>query len=117
MNPATFRILRLRNGGGRGWVEALRGLPFNHRAGGLRGTPIPFEIVERETDCTCECDLLRRRCRRTPAQHHPSHEGPWIGRTLVRPLRNESFLRCQDRKSTRLNSSHQIISYAVFCLK
>src|SRR5258708_29281729 len=25
--------------------------------------------------------------------------------------------RYQDRKSTRLNSSHQIISYAVFCLK
>src|SRR5258708_9911811 len=26
-------------------------------------------------------------------------------------------LQDQDRKSTRLNSSHQIISYAVFCLK
>src|SRR5258708_28447705 len=26
-------------------------------------------------------------------------------------------LEIQDRKSTRLNSSHQIISYAVFCLK
>src|SRR5258708_15849318 len=26
-------------------------------------------------------------------------------------------LLSQDRKSTRLNSSHQIISYAVFCLK
>src|SRR5258708_31634925 len=26
-------------------------------------------------------------------------------------------LRVLDRKSTRLNSSHQIISYAVFCLK
>src|SRR5258708_13108353 len=26
-------------------------------------------------------------------------------------------LRYRDRKSTRLNSSHQIISYAVFCLK
>src|SRR5258708_20360335 len=26
-------------------------------------------------------------------------------------------LRMADRKSTRLNSSHQIISYAVFCLK
>src|SRR5947208_10845840 len=26
-------------------------------------------------------------------------------------------LRERDRKSTRLNSSHQIISYAVFCLK
>src|SRR5258708_13093762 len=25
--------------------------------------------------------------------------------------------RLTDRKSTRLNSSHQIISYAVFCLK
>src|SRR5256885_7066104 len=26
-------------------------------------------------------------------------------------------LRVQDRKSTRLNSSHLVISYAVFCLK
>src|SRR5207248_10640302 len=25
--------------------------------------------------------------------------------------------RCTDRKSTRLNSSHRTISYAVFCLK
>src|SRR5258708_13763927 len=28
-----------------------------------------------------------------------------------------AFLRETDRKSTRLNSSHQIISYPVFCLK
>src|SRR5258708_29948769 len=28
-----------------------------------------------------------------------------------------AFWRQIDRKSTRLNSSHQIISYAVFCLK
>src|SRR5438552_13733833 len=28
-----------------------------------------------------------------------------------------SIQQGQDRKSTRLNSSHQIISYAVFCLK
>src|SRR5438034_2815068 len=27
------------------------------------------------------------------------------------------FTRGQDRKSTRLNSSHTVISYAVFCLK
>src|SRR5438552_1945383 len=32
-------------------------------------------------------------------------------------FRNEHGGRRQDRKSTRLNSSHQIISYAVFCLK
>src|SRR5258708_22528637 len=29
----------------------------------------------------------------------------------------QTFTRNRDRKSTRLNSSHQIISYAVFCLK
>src|SRR5258708_27199888 len=29
----------------------------------------------------------------------------------------ELLLDFTDRKSTRLNSSHQIISYAVFCLK
>src|SRR5260221_2394924 len=28
-----------------------------------------------------------------------------------------SILRMADRKSTRLNSSHTVISYAVFCLK
>src|SRR5258708_21775591 len=29
----------------------------------------------------------------------------------------EVSAKAEDRKSTRLNSSHQIISYAVFCLK
>src|SRR5690625_6761744 len=29
----------------------------------------------------------------------------------------QQVLLCQDRKSTRLNSSHVAISYAVFCLK
>src|SRR6266480_5742930 len=28
-----------------------------------------------------------------------------------------NLLSCRDRKSTRLNSSHMSISYAVFCLK
>src|SRR5574344_2749884 len=32
-------------------------------------------------------------------------------------LRNVHYNWTRDRKSTRLNSSHQIISYAVFCLK
>src|SRR5215216_7076505 len=35
--------------------------------------------------------------------------------SAARPWRPGSAPR--DRKSTRLNSSHQIISYAVFCLK
>src|SRR3712207_8955347 len=32
-------------------------------------------------------------------------------------LAPHGFLRREDRKSTRLNSSHANISYAVFCLK
>src|SRR5258708_8598988 len=34
-----------------------------------------------------------------------------------RPRVGQLGHQCPDRKSTRLNSSHQIISYAVFCLK
>src|SRR2546430_12152902 len=33
------------------------------------------------------------------------------------PIQNLPFGIFQDRKSTRLNSSHSQISYAVFCLK
>src|SRR2546427_5809854 len=32
-------------------------------------------------------------------------------------LKHQSLIFFQDRKSTRLNSSHSQISYAVFCLK
>src|SRR5256885_8468502 len=35
----------------------------------------------------------------------------------VAPHSRASFVWLQDRKSTRLNSSHLVISYAVFCLK
>src|SRR5207244_12974008 len=44
-----------------------------------------------------------REARRDGVEERPDHRG-------VRHHR-------EDRKSTRLNSSHQIISYAVFCLK
>src|SRR5258708_17590800 len=39
-----------------------------------------------------------------------------ISATLALVWWSASVMR-RDRKSTRLNSSHQIISYAVFCLK
>src|SRR5437868_12648319 len=38
-------------------------------------------------------------------------------RRFGRPTRFPSSTRRRDRKSTRLNSSHVSISYAVFCLK
>src|SRR5258708_27507748 len=44
-------------------------------------------------------------------------EGPpvWLLAALV--FAGAANTSAADRKSTRLNSSHQIISYAVFCLK
>src|SRR6266702_5235373 len=45
-----------------------------------------------------------------PLRRGPRHVGP--GRHDSSPIRSGS-----DRKSTRLNSSHVAISYAVFCLK
>src|SRR5687768_17771331 len=38
-------------------------------------------------------------------------------RRALQPRRNHDSDRPGDRKSTRLNSSHGYISYAVFCLK
>src|SRR5258708_26292544 len=49
---------------------------------------------------------------RQGAQHDAVHQ------TEDRRVRADAERqRHEDRKSTRLNSSHQIISYAVFCLK
>src|SRR5262245_62187662 len=69
-------------------------------------------------------DLSRRKARRAPDAHLQ------IARRLVQHLslaaswkreapggRQRVGLRRADRKSTRLNSSHLGISYAVFCLK
>src|SRR5258708_30367441 len=40
-----------------------------------------------------------------------------VGKDALGRERRKASLPTTDRKSTRLNSSHQIISYAVFCLK
>src|SRR5205807_8017059 len=62
----------------------------------------------------------RGRRRRTAARNLHQHTGMGISRefepaVLLRDDHCEETLR--DRKSTRLNSSHLVISYAVFCLK
>src|SRR5258707_3909145 len=44
-----------------------------------------------------------------------SHRDPDVHRSAV--VRNQGPALGEDRKSTRLNSSHANISYAVFCLK
>src|SRR2546426_4444630 len=42
-------------------------------------------------------------------------ESPLIQQSRICTL--DALLKSRDRKSTRLNSSHLVISYAVFCLK
>src|SRR5258708_31972267 len=49
--------------------------------------------------------------------HAEGADGYRRGRVRAGPGTNPSSTIAIDRKSTRLNSSHQIISYAVFCLK
>src|SRR5690606_41537054 len=64
-----------------------------------------------------------RRAARVPrGQAAPGAAGRGRGRVRIRRLRAPSdrdrgHARGPDRKSTRLNSSHVKISYAVFCLK
>src|SRR2546430_15795827 len=54
---------------------------------------------------------------RSPTARHPKGDQPPFDPPLRSPGDERDFLRVKDRKSTRLNSSHSQISYAVFCLK
>src|SRR2546430_3900763 len=62
-----------------------------------------------------------RRCGAAPparsggrAESHLDRQRLYVDFDALVTLRQ---IRCRDRKSTRLNSSHSQISYAVFCLK
>src|SRR5215467_5991305 len=57
-------------------------------------------------------DYVWLACRTDPDA--PRHKGLSI---LIVPTDSAGFSWTPDRKSTRLNSSHLVISYAVFCLK
>src|SRR5258708_23777581 len=65
--------------------------------------------------------LFRRAAPRGPRTARGDRPGVRVrsrGRqAAAREARPDAHEHEQDRKSTRLNSSHQIISYAVFCLK
>src|SRR3712207_7929616 len=56
-----------------------------------------------------------------PASVPPTSPAPWnsapVRRRIHRTPHSTSSPATSDRKSTRLNSSHANISYAVFCLK
>src|SRR5438132_10021851 len=68
-----------------------------------RSTLFPYTTLFRSPRRVARCAAARRqRLVARPRRHRLAHPAP--------PVR-------QDRKSTRLNSSHTVISYAVFCLK
>src|SRR5258708_17124170 len=71
-----------------------------------RSTLFPYTTLFRSTVGSCGTDQ-----RRAAHQHGADRVGSSIA---IGEPRHHEFI---DRKSTRLNSSHQIISYAVFCLK
>src|SRR2546430_11773535 len=54
---------------------------------------------------------------RSPVKSYSYRERDYAFGQLILTLRTRIGLTQEDRKSTRLNSSHSQISYAVFCLK
>src|SRR5256885_5436982 len=62
--------------------------------------------------------MIRRPPRSTLFPYTTLFRSPWLRRRPRRRARHSGNpWTAGDRKSTRLNSSHLVISYAVFCLK
>src|SRR5256885_12698889 len=59
----------------------------------------------------------RAAARQLAPQHRRQREAHEIVERPAREIGIDQLLVDVDRKSTRLNSSHLVISYAVFCLK
>src|SRR5438034_6763948 len=75
-----------------------------------RSTLFPYTTLFRSSSLQSAHAPLRRV---RPRQALPVGEQLAIARSR----RQEQEAGAEDRKSTRLNSSHTVISYAVFCLK
>src|SRR5438270_9236350 len=85
-----------------------------------RTTLFPYTTLFRSDDRqigAVDDPLLRRRDDLAPGHRHrdPAEPVDRVGEHLG--LLHPHLEAAQDRKSTRLNSSHSQISYAVFCLK
>src|SRR5690606_41403959 len=80
-------------------------------------TLFPYTTLFRSRRGACEADQ-RHRADRDRARGRPGLQGRRAaGRHAGDPHPPARTGELQDRKSTRLNSSHVKISYAVFCLK
>src|SRR3712207_7446462 len=78
-----------------------------------RSTLFPYTTLFRSVVACRRTDVARHRAQiRAARLDHDAGE-----RRVVRRPDEAVQVQCGDRKSTRLNSSHANISYAVFCLK
>src|SRR5438309_7021752 len=86
--------------------------------GGCFVTPIVLVIAKRlfAADTCKYSDLLAGYVSAINFCQHPLRTGALVG-AILGGLLSRWRLATSDRKSTRLNSSHSSISYAVFCLK
>src|SRR3712207_8759849 len=69
--------------------------------------------IERKDDTTTTTSTTRATDDTSSSQQHQQRYGQYYSDQQQQQQREHQ----QDRKSTRLNSSHANISYAVFCLK
>src|SRR3712207_8782671 len=81
-----------------------------------RSTLFPYTTLFRSQDVEGEVPHHQRLPGRDP-EGTAQGQRPVGGRLRGTVLAGVDLLERQDRKSTRLNSSHANISYAVFCLK
>src|SRR3712207_8195340 len=87
-----------------------------------RSTLFPYTTLFRSYPFGLADDSLDRPCKTATGRTglfigHVACDPPTVGACLEDALSHDPDNRCRDRKSTRLNSSHANISYAVFCLK
>src|SRR2546430_4594182 len=87
--------------------------PYTTLFRSLRLLAVPEGIVAADIEDLVAVAQLGRP-HRLPARRRVAR--PWPDRLDV-AVQEEHVCRVADRKSTRLNSSHSQISYAVFCLK
>src|SRR2546422_5018324 len=80
-----------------------------------RSTLFPYTTLFRSQDAGP--GLGERRSLRQYAGHRVLHPPPLLDLLALADVAHERAEQPRDRKSTRLNSSHGYISYAVFCLK
>src|SRR2546430_3171024 len=107
---------------------------FPFPALGLPGPRLPSCLIIKEEDHRPDLalagEILPHRHRRVPGRALARQAGPALGDppehealgelrdgAVVLEVRRQRVEPRRDRKSTRLNSSHSQISYAVFCLK